>query len=412
MTRRLAVALSALTVVATSATAAAGEDELHNQRDDAARRVQRAEQEVGESSQSLRAANRRLQGALSRLRDARAELAEMDRRVVAAVERDTALRADLRDAELRLDDARAALQGAVEGVVNQKQLVVDTVVGLYQGDDPGLLAFSSLLTSASTEDLVRRQAAAEALLIKQTRAYNAFRATRVLAEVGESQVEEFALEVAARQEAAAASLQDLQEARRQARSAARAVQTSVRERRQSRARAQRIRVRDLAILRDAERKEERIRERIKEAARRQAAQATQDRRTTAAGFLLPPVAGTVSSPYGYRVHPIFKYWGLHDGIDYAAGCGQALSAGADGVVTSKYYSSVYGYRLFVNVGTAAGKGITLVYNHAAGYSVAVGDRVDRGQVIGSVGDTGWSTGCHLHFTVLANGTPTDPENWY
>ena len=406
------MALTALTVVATSGTAAVGEDDLHDQRDDAARRVQRAEQKVGESSQRLRAARGRLQDALPRLRNARTELAEMDGRVVAAVERDTALRADLGDAELRLEEARAALQGAVAGVASQKQLVVDTVVGLYQGDDPGLLALSSLLTSASTEDLVRRQAAAEALLSKQTRAYDAFRATRVLADVREGQVEEFALQVAARQEAAAASLQDLQEARRQARSAARAVQTSVRERRQSRARAQRIRRRDLAILRDAERKEDRIRRRIKEAARRQAAQATQGRRTTADGFLLPPVDGTVSSPYGYRVHPIFKYWGLHDGIDYAAGCGQALLAGADGVVTSKYYSDVFGYRLFVNVGTAKGKGITLVYNHAAGYSVAVGDRVDRGQVIGSVGDTGWSTGCHLHFTVLANGTPTDPENWY
>lgn len=411
MTRRLAVALTVLTLVATSGTPAAGDDNLHNQRDDAARRVQRAEQNVGESSQRLRAATGRLQDALSRLRNARTELAEMDARVVVAVERDTALRADLSDAELRLDEARAALRSAVEGVADQRQLVVNTVVGLYEGDDPGLLAVSSLLTSASTEDLVRRQAAAESLLSKQTRAYDAFRATRVLAEVGESQVEEFALEVAARQETAAASLQDLQEARRQARAAARAVQTSVRERRQSRARAQRIRRRDLAILRDAERKEDRIRERIKEAARRQAAQAT-GRGTTADGFLLPPVDGTVSSPYGYRVHPIFKYWGLHDGIDYAAGCGQALSASADGVVTSKYYSNVYGYRLFVNVGTASGKGITLVYNHAAGYSVAVGDRVARGQVIGSVGDTGWSTGCHLHFTVLANGTPTDPENWY
>lgn len=406
------MALTVLALVATSGTPAAGDDNLHSQRDDAARRVQRAEQQVGESSQRLRAAAVRLQDALLRLRNAKTELAEMDARVVVAVERDTALRADLGDAELRLDEARAALQSAVEGAADQRQLVVDTVVGLYQGGDPGLLAVSSLLTSASTEDLVRRQAAAEALLSKQSRAYDAFRATRVLAEVGEGQVEEFALEVAARQEAAAASLQDLQEARRQARSAARAVQTSVRERRQSRARAQRIRRRDLAILRDAERKEDRIRERIKEAARRQAAQATQGRGTTADGFLLPPVDGTVSSPFGFRVHPIFRYWGLHDGIDYAAGCGQALSAGADGVVTSKYYSDVYGYRLFVNVGTAGGKGITLVYNHAAGYSVSVGDRVDRGQVIGSVGDTGWSTGCHLHFTVLANGTPTDPEDWY
>ena len=410
------MALTALTVLATAGTAVAGDDDLHGQRDGAARLVERAEQEVGESSERLRAVTERLQGALARLQEANVKLGEMDGRVAVARRRDNALRADLNDAEIRLGEARAALSDAIAGRADQKQLVIDTVVGLYQGADPGLLAFSSLLNSASTEDLTRRQAATEALLSKQTRAYDALRATQVLAEVGAQQVEEVALEVAARQEAAAASLQDLQEVRRQARAAAREVRALVLERRRSRQTAQRVRARDLAVLRRAEAREARIRERIKEAARRQAAQATQERGTSSAatedGLLLSPVAGAVSSPFGYRVHPIFKYWSLHDGIDYAAGCGQALSAGADGVVTSKYYSDVYGYRLFVNIGTASGKGITLVYNHAAGYSVEVGDRVDRGQVIGTVGSTGWSTGCHLHFTVLANGTPVDPEDWY
>ena len=411
MTKRLTVALTALAVLATSGTAVA-DDELHDQRGGAARRVERAEQQVGESSRRLRTANRRRQDALARLRNARAELAEMDGRVVAARERDRALRADLGDAELRLSEARAASAAAAAGVADQKQLVVDTVVGVYEGEDRGLLALNSLLAAASTEDLTRRQAAAEALVVKQARAYDAFRATRVLAEVGERQVEELALDVAARQEAAAASLQDLEGARRQARSVAGDVQVLLRERRRSQASARRVRDRDLAILRAAEAKEARLRERIKEAARRQAALATQDRGTTADGFLSLPVAGSVSSPFGYRVHPIFKYWGLHDGIDYAAGCGQPLRAGADGVVTSKYYSDVYGYRLFVNVGATTRGGVTLVYNHADGYSVEVGDRVDRGQVIGAVGDTGWSTGCHLHFTVLADGSPVDPEGWY
>jgi murein DD-endopeptidase MepM/ murein hydrolase activator NlpD len=279
------------------------------------------------------------------------------------------------------------------------------------------LALSSLLNSASTEDLTRRQDATDVLLSKQTRAYDTLRATQVLAEVGETRVEEGALEVATRQQAAAASLQDLQEARGRARFAAQEVRKSVLQGRRARQRAQRIRARDLAVLRRAEAAEARIRERIRDAARRQAAQAARDNSNrssvaTADGFLMPPVAGSVSSPFGYRVHPIFKYWGLHDGIDYAAGCGQPLWAGAAGVVTSKYYSDVYGYRLFVDVGAASGMGITLVYNHAAGYSVDVGDRLRRGQVIGSVGNSGWSTGCHLHFTVLANGNPVDPGDWY
>lgn len=415
---RLTVALVALSLLAQSETAAAGADDLHGQRDAAANRVQRAERQVGESSVRLVAATGRLQEALATLQDAKAKLAETDGAVVLARERDRALRSDLREAELRLRDARATLTSAVAGVADQEQVVVDTVVGLYQGDDPGLLALSSLLNSASTEDLTRRQDATEVLLSKQTRAYDTLRATQVLAEVGETRVEEGALEVATRQQAAAASLQDLQEARSRARFAAQEVRKSVLQGRRARQRAQRIRARDLAVLRRAEAAEARIRERIRDAARRQAAQAAardnsnRSSVATADGFLMPPVAGSVSSPFGYRVHPIFKYWGLHDGIDYAAGCGQPLWAGAAGVVTSKYYSDVYGYRLFVDVGAASGMGITLVYNHAAGYSVDVGDRLRRGQVIGSVGNSGWSTGCHLHFTVLANGNPVDPRDWY
>jgi murein DD-endopeptidase MepM/ murein hydrolase activator NlpD len=373
-----------MTLVTPVGSAAAGEGDLHDRRDSAAQRVERAELQLGESSDRLRTANMRLEDAMSRLRVAKADLLELDTRVLAARARDEALRADLSGAELRLGEARAALSVAVAGVADQKQPLIDSVVGVYQGDDAGLLAVSSVLDSESTEDLARRQSAVEALLSKQTRAYDTFRSTQVLAEVGEERVEEVVREVAARQRAAAAGLRDLQDARREARSAAREVVLAVRERRRSRQRAAQIRSQDLAVLRRAEAKEARIRQRIKQAARRQAAQARQNPRsssgTEAWGFLMPPVVGAVSSPFGYRVHPIFKYWGLHDGIDYAAGCGGALWAGAEGVVTAKYYSDVYGYRLFVNVGSAGG--------------------------------TGWSTGCHLHFTVLANGRPLDPEDWY
>lgn len=410
---RLTVVLTTLSLLAASGTAAVGADDLHDARDGAASRIQRAERRVGESSAGLAAATERLQRARIRLQDAKAELAAMESAVVAARERDQALRLDLRDAEHRLGDARATLSSAVAGVTVQEQAVVDTVVGLYQGDDPALLALSSLLNSASTEDLVRRQSATEALLDKQTRVYETLRATQVLAEVGERRVEEGALEVATRQRAAAAGLDDLKKARNRARSAAQEVRESVRQRRRARQRAERTRARDLAVLRRAEAEEARIRERIRAAARRRAAQAARGNGAVVAdGFLMAPVAGSVTSPFGYRAHPIFKYWGLHDGIDYAAACGQPLWASAAGVVTSMYYSDVYGYRLFVDVGGAGGKGVTLVYNHAAGYSVDVGDRLRRGQVIGSVGNSGWSTGCHLHFTVLANGNPVDPGDWY
>lgn len=417
-TRGVLVAVAATSILASSWPVAVGDDGLRDRRDSAERRVQRAERTVGESSQSLSAATERLDGALLRLKDAKWALARADVRVMKARARNRELRVDLEEAESRLDEARGDLSIAVSQMADQKQRVADTVVGLYEGGDPGLLVITSLLDSASTEDLMRREGANEVMLAKQARIYDGLRAAEVMAQVGKDQVEDVQVEVAARQRAAAANLFTLQEARRIARAAAQAVRHSVQQRRSAQLEARRIRRRDLTVLRRAEATEDRIREQIREAARRQAARAAARLRARSAtpaaadGFLMRPVAGDVTSPYGNRMHPIYKYWGLHDGIDYGADCGQPLLAGAGGVVTSRYYSDVFGYRLFINVGVGDGKGVTLVYNHAAGYSVSVGDRVARGQVIGSVGDTGWSTGCHLHFTVLANGTPVDPENWY
>ena len=55
--------------------------------------------------------------------------------------------------------------------------------------------------------------------------------------------------------------------------------------------------------------------------------------------------------------------------------------------------------------------MTVVYNHLSGYGASTGERVSRGEVIGYAGSTGWSTGCHLHFTVLLNGSPVNPMNY-
>ena len=57
-------------------------------------------------------------------------------------------------------------------------------------------------------------------------------------------------------------------------------------------------------------------------------------------------------------------------------------------------------------------GLATIYNHMSGYTVGTGAYVQRGQVIGYVGTTGWSTGCHLHFTVLANGSAVNPMSWF
>ena len=125
--------------------------------------------------------------------------------------------------------------------------------------------------------------------------------------------------------------------------------------------------------------------------------------------LASPATGPISSPYGMRLHPIDGTWKYHDGMDIAAPCGSPIVAAAAGTVVESFYSSGYGNRLVIDHGIVDGHQLRTSYNHAQGYQVSVGDQVSQGQVIGYVGTTGASTGCHLHFQVWLDGTLTDPQ---
>ncbi len=208
------------------------------------------------------------------------------------------------------------------------------------------------------------------------------------------------------------TVQDLKEKADQAANAALlaqdAVTVTVAAREKAERKAERARREALEELAKLKRKEERIKQQILAAA---AADHSTGYVGNDDGFLLSPVDGPVTSSFGYRVHPIYGYWGLHDGTDFGVSCGASMRAVSDGKVLSRYYTSVYGNRLYLDVGKVNGHNLTVVYNHATAYRVSVGQNVSRGETVGYVGSTGWSTGCHLHFTVLQDGDPVDPMNY-
>ncbi|MBA2768971.1 MAG: peptidoglycan DD-metalloendopeptidase family protein [Sporichthyaceae bacterium] len=129
------------------------------------------------------------------------------------------------------------------------------------------------------------------------------------------------------------------------------------------------------------------------------------------GALAWPVTGRLSSPFGMRVHPVTGVYKLHTGQDIAAPCGTPLRAAREGLVIDSGWNSAYGWRTVVSHGVVGGVLLTTTYNHQQGLGVAVGDRVGTGQVIGSVGSTGYSTGCHLHVELYVNATVVDPLPW-
>lgn len=120
-----------------------------------------------------------------------------------------------------------------------------------------------------------------------------------------------------------------------------------------------------------------------------------------------PAAGYISSMYGMRKNPVNGVWMLHTGVDLAGqGCGAPVYAAHGGVVTYAGWFDSWGYYVAIDHGDGTGSG----YAHmpAGGIAVRIGQQVDPGQLIGKVGTTGMSTGCHLHYIVRVNGNTTDP----
>lgn len=400
---------------------AAHADDLKDKKNQVEREIKGAHQDLDESSSQLRQATERLASAQEQLGVAKTRLATARGKVEVAQERDAEMQAELATAEQELADAEAALaQGGIDRDA-QREKVARTVADMYSEGDPELLAFASLLDADSTEELTRRDGVRDVVIGQEAREYDELKAAEVLLEVRETQVAEARDAVAVKREAAAEQLALMQELEAEQQAAKDSVVTLVLERRDARVGAREARQADLAKLRKLEKEQEKIEEMLRKRAlaalRKARAQARAGAAQTGAsgpatGVLMHPTDGYVTSPFGYRSHPIYHYWGLHDGVDFGGGCGTPLRAAADGKVVSSYFSGVYGNRLVIDNGALAGRGIATIYNHATSYTVGVGDTVEQGQVIGFEGSTGWSTGCHLHFTVMANGTAVDPMQFF
>lgn len=125
---------------------------------------------------------------------------------------------------------------------------------------------------------------------------------------------------------------------------------------------------------------------------------------SAANWKVPCTYVYLSSPFGYRVHPIHGTYGFHSGVDLAAPAGTPIKATRGGTVTRATYDSASGYYVTVN----HGDGFSSSYLHMTHYIVKAGDKVSQGQILGYVGSTGWSTGNHLHFSIYFNGVAQNP----
>ena len=119
-----------------------------------------------------------------------------------------------------------------------------------------------------------------------------------------------------------------------------------------------------------------------------------------------PVRGVITSPFGYRMHPIRGRYIFHSGIDIGVASGTPIKCSANGTVIMSTWYGGYGNCIIVD----HGGGWSTLYGHCSALYVSKGKTVLQGTVIGAVGSTGMSTGPHLHFEVRYNGSPVDPRS--
>ncbi|HLJ59558.1 MAG TPA: M23 family metallopeptidase [bacterium] len=120
-----------------------------------------------------------------------------------------------------------------------------------------------------------------------------------------------------------------------------------------------------------------------------------------------PASGTITSRFGWRIHPIFRTREFHTGLDIATRWGSPVLAARSGVVRFVGWKSGYGQMIVLD----HGDGLETTYSHLSSAVVSPGQTVAQGQLIGHIGNSGWSTGPHLFFEVRRDGVAVDPTGY-
>jgi murein DD-endopeptidase MepM/ murein hydrolase activator NlpD len=392
--------------------------------------------DLNESTKTLSAAAVAVDRAQNKLQAATAKLATTRHELAAAKAKDVEMAAKLKQARADLAAAVAAV-AAGQARLDAEQAKAGQMIRDQYQQQTNLMPIAVLVDPNSTEDLQTRLQWSTTLF--DTAQAQIDRLTLIQRQLNAARIRQLELEarVAAARHDAAANLKIKKALESRASAEEAAVAQLVRQRKAAEDDAADEVAQDKArysqLLKERASVERRIAARIAKeaAARKRAAERKpnaarrshssakqshrQPRRSTMSdashGFSFP-VPPRITSAFGMRFHPVLRYWKLHDGTDFGAGCGTPIRAPRAGRVAERYYNAGYGNRLMIDHGYFGGRYVTTGYNHASRYVVRVGQRVSKGQIIGYVGTTGFSTGCHLHLMVWINGRLRNPMTWF
>lgn len=425
-----------------SSRAADSRDDLERERRGVSGKIDDAQQSYDQSSKEFAKATDALRAAEARLSEAQEVLGQTRGELAVAQAEDARMQRELDAAQDRFDKAIARLKrGQSKFERSEREVEQFTVESLQQGDQ-GLRTFGELLTGSAPADFTERMSLNTSVSDAQVATMQKLAASRVMLKLNRDKVEDLRDEVADARDAAAANLGLKEELEASAAAQAAEVTDLVTARKARSDETEQIRRSDADTLRAYETERDDLNARLaalaerelREQRRREAAQRRKNGGGTGGSEAgggrgggsssgggggggpssrgdgwVRPVPGPITSQYGMRVHPITKVYKLHDGTDFSAPCGTPIRAASSGTVLERYYNSAYGNRIIINHGVRGGRSIVTTYNHMIRpASKAPGAKVRRGEVIGYSGTTGMSTGCHLHWMAIANGSTANP----
>jgi len=400
-------AAALLAPVLAGAAHASGPDPLKHKQHSVHQQVRGAQRDLDGSSAALTRATAALRRAETQLVAARKSYASTRVALGKAAALEKRIGTQLAEAKRVLVAAQQKVTAAETAVEEQRREIGVMAARNATYGDAQMLTLTAFVDGGSWDDISAGLSAAQSVQAMQVASLD--RLNEREAELTKAKESAATAEqtVAARHDAAVSNLATKKQLEKQALAERNRVTSLVAHQKSARVHAAQVRAHDVRQLKKLQREEERIRRQILARSRHDGNSRVSD----TGGMLFRPVPGVVTSPYGWRIHPIYHYWGLHDGTDFSAPCGTPERAARSGRVISEYYSDVWGNRLFLDLGNINGHNYTVIYNHISRYRVGTGARVSRGETLAFAGTTGWSTGCHLHFTVMRDGTAVNPMDY-
>lgn len=401
----------------------ASADSLDDARAQVRSALANSKKDLAAANDKLSAAEATLSQTRKELQSAQADLAAKQAARDAAAAEDARLAAALATAEQELADAKARVEQGKIDVANQKRQIGLSVQSTTQ-QNSALVGISLLLSETDTAAISNRMQWTETIFNVTQAEMDRLQTLQAELEKAEADLTAAEANVRSQREAAAAALSASESATADASAAAAAVASKLNANQQAEAQARSVvegaKQQGAALAAEEAQITAKIKARIAaEEAARKAAEAAAAAKNNSSGSsnsgssnsssesssatFLRPVPGRITSPFGWRIHPILGYNKLHSGIDLAASCGTPVKAAEDGTVVENEYRSSLGNYVLIDHGRISGNYYSTGYGHLSRSIVHVGQHVSRGQVIAYAGTTGDSTGCHLHFNVLKNG---------